>query len=179
MSVQIGDRIRIESFKHGNRLHRIWKASTVLKLGEPIIVANHNPEVIEADETQHTYPGLAICLFSQIHWFHPVIIFDAKNRIEKFYIDIASPYQWDRQRRTIQYVDYDLDLIVQPDFSYVWVDEEEYEYHQTLYQYPNDVKRKIAEVKPQLEEKVENQEEPFTLAFAYYWSRQYLLTRGR
>lgn len=174
MLIRVGDCIRIESYKHPHQLHRIWKASTVLKLGEPLIVANYNPEVIESNGFLHTYPGLAICLFSKINWFHPVIIFDSAYQVDQFYVDIASPYQWDQVTRTLSYIDYDLDLIVKPDFSFDWTDEEEYEYHATLYQYPESVRRKVAGAKKQLVRMVENQDGCFSIAFADYWCHQYL-----
>src|SRR5690606_19380837 len=124
--------------------HRLWKASTVLKTGEPLIVANHDAQVVEADGVEHVFPGLAICLFSKMDWFHPVILFDSKERVKKYYVDIASPYEWDERKKTLKYVDYDLDLIIQPDFSYVWVDQDEYQRNKVLYKYPESVIKRIA-----------------------------------
>ena len=42
--------IRIESYKHGERLHRAWKKSLVLEKGEPLVIANYNVEVVERTE---------------------------------------------------------------------------------------------------------------------------------
>lgn len=172
MSLQIGDMIRIESYKYGNHLHRIWKASKVCKIGEPLIVANHHAVVIEADGSEHVFSGIAVCVFSQVNWFHPVMIFNEQDQLERFYIDIASPYRWQHEN-TLQYTDFDLDLIVKPDFSYFWVDQEEYEEHKTLYRYPLSVQQKIEQTQKELEQKIIDHEKPFTLEFANHWYQQY------
>lgn len=172
MSLKVGERIRIESYKYGDRLHRLWKESTVLKIGEPLIVANCNAQVVEADGSERVYPGLAICLFSKVDWFHPVILFDSEERVEKYYVDIASPYEWDQVRKTVRYVDYDLDLIIQPDLSYVWVDQEEYERHASLYHYPESIQKRITAERIRLEQRVKQKQPPFSNDFARHWYRQ-------
>lgn len=172
MSLQIGDMIRIESYKYWNHLHRIWKASTVCKIGEPLIVANQDSVVVEANGFEHVFSGFAVCVFSKVDWFHTVMIFDEQDQLERFYINIASPYPW-KHEKTLQYTDFDLDLIVKPDFSYFWVDQEEYEEHKTLYRYPMSVQQKIKETQKELEQKILDHEEPFSLEFANHWYHQY------
>lgn len=175
MSLKIGEPIRIESYKYGNRFHRMWKKSIVLKHDEPIIVANYDAQVVEADGFEHVHFGLAICLFSKIDWFHTVILFDSDHQLKQFYVDIASPYQLDEQQKILKYVDYDLDLIVHPDFSYYWVDQEEYQRHSVLYQYPESIKKRIAEERVRLERRVDDRQIPFSFSFAHYWLQQYLM----
>lgn len=175
MSLKVGDPIRIESYKYGNRFHRMWKESIVLKIDEPIIIANCDAQVVEADGDEHIFPGLAICLFSKIDWFHTVILFDLENQVNKFYVDIASPYQLDERKKILRYVDYDLDLIAHPDLSYTWVDQEEYQRHSILYQYPEPVKERIAKEQIRLERRIEHRQHPFSISFAQYWCYQYQL----
>ncbi len=175
MSLKVGEPIRIESYKHGNRFHRMWKESIVLKIDEPMIVANCDAQVVEATGDEHIFPGLVIGFFSKIDWFHTLILFDSEDRVDKFYVNIASPYQLDERTKILQYVDYDLDLILNPDCSYTWVDQEEYQLHSVLYQYPESVKKRIAKEQMRLERKIKHRQPPFTIPFAEYWRHQYRL----
>lgn len=172
MSLKVGDQIRIESYKHGDRFHRRWKTSTILKVGEPLVIANVDVQVVEADGTEHVFPDLAICFFSKVDWFHPVILFDSAAQVKQYYVDIASPYEWDECTKTLKYIDYDLDLIIQPDFSYEWIDQEEYQSNKVLYQYPALIEKRIAEEKLKLEQRVKKQQPPFSNEFARYWYHQ-------
>lgn len=174
MLLQTGEIVRIESYKHEKQIHRIWKESIILKSGEPLILANYNAQVVEGDGKEWIFPGLSIVHFSSQRWFHTVLLYDEQFHLKNYYCNIASPYQFDCRRKTLTYVDYDLDLIVEPDFGYRWVDEDEFRENSVRYRYPAGVLEQVRLARQQLEETIHRREEPFTHEFAQTWYHQYL-----
>lgn len=170
-----GDVIQVLSMKHGNHMHRLWKESIVLSADDPLIIANKDVVVLESGKREEfIFPNLSICYFSKRDWFNIVLIFDQQDRLERYYCNIASPYKFDIQRGLLTYIDYDLDLIVDPILNYRWVDEDEFIRHQTIYQYPHSVITEVNEARFQLEQRVQLHQEPFTPTFATEWYHQYL-----
>ncbi|WP_165875979.1 DUF402 domain-containing protein [Hazenella coriacea] len=169
-----GDVIQVLSMKHGNHFHRFWTESIVLQSGDPLIIANKDVVVLESGERELIFPNLSICYFSKRDWFNIVLIFDQQDRLEQYYCNMASPYQLDIQRRVISYIDYDLDLIIDPRFNYRWVDEDEFIKNQQMYHYPISIIEEVNKARLQLEQRVRLQEEPFTPTFATEWYHQYL-----
>ncbi|MDA8352858.1 MAG: DUF402 domain-containing protein [Firmicutes bacterium] len=160
--VRPGDRIRIESRKYDGGFHRSWLQSVVLKTQDPLLVANRDVQVTESDGSQWFTKGLAICQFHRDEWFNTIVLFDARGSY-RFYCNLASPYTW--QQGVLVYTDFDLDLLVEADGSYRWLDREEFEQNRRLYSYPPQLVKRIREAALQLEERVRSGEAPFTPGF--------------
>ncbi|WP_164491586.1 DUF402 domain-containing protein [Staphylospora marina] len=171
MNLKQGDTIRIESFKHGGTFHRAWKESVILRPEDPLILANHDAEVIEKDGRERIFPGLAVCHFSRRDWFHTVVLFDGEYRLKQYYCNIASPF-W-LEGKTLRYVDYDLDLVAEPDLTFRWLDEDEFSANRILYGYPDDLVRRIHDARNRLEERIRGREEPFGPGFAPFWCKRW------
>lgn len=169
-----GDVIQVVSLKHGNHLHRLWTESIVLQAGDPLIIANKDVVVLESGKKEFVFPNLSICYFSKQDWFNIVLIYDQQDRLEKYYCNMASPYQFDIQRGLLSYIDYDLDLIADPILNYHWVDQDEFIEHQKVYHYPPSVMKQIDKACLQLEQRIQLRKEPFTPTFATEWYHQYL-----
>ncbi|MBA4495460.1 DUF402 domain-containing protein [Paenactinomyces guangxiensis] len=174
MPFRKGDTIRIESWKHGNKVHKIWKESIILKNSDPLILANYNAQVTEGDGKKWISPGLAIAHFSGQRWFHTVLLYDEHFRLQSYYCNIASPYQYDSDKKTLTYIDYDLDLIVKPSLDYRWVDQEEFAENSVRNRYPVSVITKVKQAQQELVTLIHSREEPFSPGFAETWYHQYL-----
>lgn len=172
-----GDVVRIESRKHDGSLHRVWKKSVVLSPGEPLILANHDVEVVESDGQEWVSPGLAICQFHRNEWFHTILLFDEREKPCQYYTNIASPCRI--ENGVISYIDYDLDMIVDIDFRYRWVDQDEFEANRRKMDYPKDVVYEVERAVKRLEERVRRREAPFTPSFVRKWYHQYLLFKKK
>jgi Protein of unknown function (DUF402) len=66
-------------------------------------------------------------------WF----MYDTVGRLDHTYVDAALPVTL--RGRTIEYVDLDLDLIIQPDWGYVIDDQDEFEVNRLAMAYPDHV----------------------------------------
>ncbi|RAL24336.1 DUF402 domain-containing protein [Thermoflavimicrobium daqui] len=178
-SLERGDIIRIKSVKFPDQMHRIWKKSVVLQAENPLILANYDVEVVNADGSEGIFQGLAICIFFQDEWFNTILLYNDQGRLKEYYINIASPYQLDQEHQTLTYIDYDIDFIVTPTLEYVIVDEDEFADHQECFHYPDCIVKKISQAVVGVEERIRTQQDPFHPVFAQYWYQSYQsLKRG-
>lgn len=169
--VKSGKVLSIVSFKHNGAFHRSWSRSVVLDPGEPLLLANRNVEVLESNGERWVTEGLAICQFYRYKWFNIILLME-KDRLQRYYCNIASPIQIDKG--TLTYVDYDLDLIVDPSLNYTWLDEEEYQHNQKRMAYPEKLAQQIRQAASELERKVQLHQPPFHPEFVRQGYHQYL-----
>lgn len=126
MDVNIGDHIIIQSYKHDQKLHRIWKNETVIDHNdEMIVVANKRTKVVEANGRFWYTKEPSVSFFFKNHWYNIIAII--KKKKITYYCNLASPALVDEE--ALKYIDYDLDLRVDGDFSYRVVDIHEFKTH--------------------------------------------------
>lgn len=118
--------IFIQSFKHDKSLHRTWSQAYVIESNEKRIVCiTDRSWVVESDGRRWLTREPAICFFYPDRWYN-VICMIRKTGIH-YYCNLASPSVYDKE--ALKYVDYDLDVKVNPQFEYTILDEDEYAQH--------------------------------------------------
>jgi protein associated with RNAse G/E len=161
MKLSKGMSVSIHSYKHNKILHRIWKKSLVLYQDQEVLVTGNNrTKVIEADGRSWHTKEPAICYFYNDLWFN--IIGMLKKDGIYFYCNLSSPYLYDGE--AIKYIDYDLDIKVYPDGSYILLDEKEYLSHLDMMCYSKEIQEIIHEQMKKLIQKIENKDKPFCLS---------------
>lgn len=160
--LKIGDKVFVESYKHDGSLHRTWSKALVIDNTEhcTVCVTDHS-WVVESDGRRWLTKEPAICFFYDDRWFN-VISMIRKTGIY-FYINLASPSIYDGE--AIKNIDYDLDIKIFPDGSYTLLDENEYEYHSELMNYPDNIKKIIEDETKNIMNMIENFEKPFDLNY--------------
>ncbi len=154
----LGDKVRLQSFKHDRTLHRIWDEVTVLEENEEfIVVANRRTKVIEANGRVWYTKEPSVAFFFKNHWFNVIGIL--KPAGISFYCNLSSPVLYDEE--AIKYIDYDLDIKVLPDFSYTILDRNEYRRHQKQMRYPLEICEILERELNKLIELIEAREMPF------------------
>ncbi|WP_423363000.1 DUF402 domain-containing protein [Mycoplasma sp. P36-A1] len=124
--LSVGQRIEIHSYKHDEKIHRVWKYGTVVDINKDyLVVVNNKTRVIESSGRVWYTKEPAVCFFFKDHWYN-IISMLRTNGIH-YYCNIASPFVWDGE--AIKYIDYDLDLKVFPNNSMRVLDEKEYAQH--------------------------------------------------
>ncbi len=158
MSLKTGDITQIHSYKHSGSIHRIWDKTKIIHSDEEVIIClNENTKVIESNGYYWNTKEPAICFFFKKKWYN--IIGMLKKEGVSYYCNIASPFVQDNE--AIKYIDYDLDIRVQSDFSFEILDRDEYNRHSQRMNYSDDLK-KIVEVElEKLISHIESREEPF------------------
>ena len=136
--------------KYDGRERRRWTARVVEQVGELIVL-----DAVFDEEIQHDLLGtIALGTVSKEYywldrWYN---IFRFNDR---FYCNVTQPPSFDGA--TLTYVDLDIDVLVESDFSYKILDLEDFE----SYSYPTDLKQKAQQALSDLISLVETRSFPF------------------
>lgn len=150
MAVGDNENVIIKSFKYDGHVHRTWfenwpvpeeSLHPLLRREKFRVFINHGTKIREADGKMWVSRVPGVTYFAPGHWFNAVALLEATG--VRFYCNVASPFTY--YDNTLTYIDYDLDAILLHNGEIHIVDEEEYEAHRTLYQYPPVVERKVKE----------------------------------
>lgn len=167
-----GRNIRIESYKHDQSFHRSWDKTQLLHLSDAVLIGgNENVKVTESDGRVWRTREPAICTFGRGQWFN-VIAMIRKDGIY-YYCNIGSPFNF-KEKNTISYIDYDLDVKIFPDSSYIVLDKEEYTQHSRLMKYPDDVHKQVHRGVQEVITWLEEKRGPFKPGFVDRWYERYL-----
>lgn len=158
MELKKGDTTIIQSYKHDKSLHRIWKTERVIENNDDyIIVANKRTKVVESNGRFWYTKEPSISFFFKHHWYNVIAII--KKKTITFYCNMASPAYIDDE--AIKYIDYDLDLRVEGDFTYRVVDVYEFKAHSKEMNYTDKITKILAKETLDLRTRIDKRDFPF------------------
>lgn len=161
---------KIVSKKHDGSLHRAWHENILLHDdGEVLIGGNSNTVVTEHDGKEWETKRPAIFYFDKNKWFNVVVLFSENDHF--YYCNVSSPFTWENGE--LHYIDYDLDLIVSQDFSYVVKDEDEFEQNRKKYDYSNELQQDVINAKNELIDMIHLRQTPFNRTFIEDWKPKF------
>lgn len=167
---EIGEAVRVVSFKHDGRIHRIWENTTcIMKSHEMIALVNNSTRVIEGSGTSWQTREPAVSFFFPDKWFN--IIGMLRRDGVHFYCNMASPFIY--EDGAVKYIDYDLDVKVFPNFEYRIVDHMEYENHKAAMNYPEAIDKILKEQLDKLIEMLMKRYYPFDSKFVIHTHHLY------
>jgi protein associated with RNAse G/E len=158
--------IVVQSRKHDGRVNRSWTARLMLREGPLIIL-----EGVFAEEVRHPFIGLieAGTVSTEVYWadrWYSVFRFQTPDgRLLKFYCNINTPPSL--EAGVLSYVDLDVDVLVETDFSHVVLDEEEFERHAEIYGYPPLYRARVREAVEEILRLACAREFPFSLNLSF------------
>ena len=160
--LKIGDSVFVQSFKHNGSVHRTWsKALLIDEQKDFYVVVTDHTWVVENDNRRWLTKEPAICFYYKNKWFN-VISMVRKTGIY-YYCNVATPSVYDGE--AIKNIDYDLDVKVFPDGTYMILDQNEFEYHASIMNYSSEIKKICVDAKDELVKMVENKEKPFDFSY--------------
>lgn len=172
---KVGNYIEIQSYKHNGKIHRVWEETLVLKSHSSIVIGvNDQCLVKESDGRTWRTKEPAITYFTGSHWFNIVCL--VRDDGIHYYCNISSPYVVDEE--ALKYIDYDLDIKVYPDMTYVILDEDEFDEHKKQMNYPEVLQKILYKQMHQLELWIQQRKGPFAPDFVDKWYEQYLFNRS-
>ena len=134
--MKIGDKYKIHCYKHNGKIYQASEEAVILDIFDDYIVCGNNMvTVTETDGRSYKTKELAIIFFYKHNWFN--VIAQLKKYGLFYYCNIATPYAIDGN--VIKYIDYDLDLRVFPDGGYKILDNNEYNFHKKIMNYPPEI----------------------------------------
>ena len=160
--LKIGDSVYVQSYKHDGTLHRTWSKALVIDVQPDfyVVVTDHS-WVVEDDGRKWLTKEPAICFYYKKQWFN-VISMVRKAGIY-YYVNIASPSIYDGE--AIKNIDYDLDVKVFPDDSWMVLDENEFAYHCEKMNYSEDLIKICVDAKDEIVEMVKEKKIPFDFSY--------------
>ncbi|MFC0190325.1 DUF402 domain-containing protein [Fictibacillus aquaticus] len=169
-----GSIINIQSYKHNGYLHRTWGDTAILKGSSQIIVAGNDRIIVtESDGRQWRTREPAICYFSSKLWFN--VIGMLREDGIYYYCNLGSPFMWDNE--ALKYIDYDLDVKVFPDGTYILLDEDEYKLHHRMMKYPPELDAILKKNLNELLSMITQKKGPFEPGFVEEWYERFLELR--
>ncbi|MGV3487343.1 MAG: DUF402 domain-containing protein [Tuberibacillus sp.] len=165
-----GSKVKIESYKHDGKLHRVWEKNIVLshKDGD-LITVNDKVKVLESNGSSWRTKEPAISFFSKTHWFNIVAIFRPAGIY--YYCNIASPIRLNDG--VLQYIDYDLDIEVTENKIKRLLDKEEYQTNSQQMNYPHEITQQIKEELAVLTGWIDRKRGLFNEEFVSKWYQRY------
>lgn len=165
-----GDSVFVQSYKHNGSIHRTWSKAFVVDVTDDfyVVVTDHS-WVVESDKRRWLTKEPAICFYYRKKWFN-IISMVRKSGIY-YYCNIATPSIYDGE--AIKNIDYDLDVKVFPDGSYIVLDENEFEYHRQKMNYSEEIVKHCIDSKNELIKMIENNENPFVFSYTNEYIMKY------
>ena len=156
--LQVGDKLALHSYKHDRTIEHANEEETVLEITDDmLIVGNYRTRITEKDGRSYRTKEPAVRFFYKNKWYN--ILGQLKKHGLFYYCNIGTPYVVDDN--VIKFIDYDLDLRVFPDGAFRVLDNNEYNYHKKLMNYPEEIDRIVRSELTNLIEMKRKNEGPF------------------
>lgn len=152
-------KITLKAFKHDGSLKRTWTSYVERKTRDEIICYTKTPLYVLFPTGEHKrFPYQTREYFFTNTWFN-VLEQHINGAFSHWYVNIASPPIM--RRNTISYIDYDLDFVIEPDYSVREEDRDEFDHNKRAY--PKDHHREIENAIADITHRVTHRLYPFIL----------------
>ena len=122
----VGQEIEVRVYKHDGILHRNWPAELLRRDGPLIVLDATFTEEITHDLLGTIVEGTHSLEFYWLdRWYNIFRFAQADGRLRNYYCNVNIPPTF--ADGVLSYVDLDLDILVEPDFSYRILDLEDFE----------------------------------------------------
>jgi protein associated with RNAse G/E len=158
---QSGTSIIVRAFKYDGALHRTWGAELLRQEGSLIVL-----DAKFSDEVVHDLLGTiatgthSLEYYWLDRWYNIFRFAHPDGTLRNYYCNVNVPAEFDGE--TLSYVDLDLDILVDPDFSYRVLDVEDFEANARLYGYTEEVKANAQQALDELVNIIEARAFPFS-----------------
>lgn len=160
--MRVLEEIFVHSCKHDGRVHRRWPAHVSRREGSLIVL-----DAVFAEEVRHPLIGTIEAgthsteFFWIDRWYSVYRFQTPAGRLLKFYCNINTPARL--ESGVLSFVDLDVDILVNPDYSYTVLDEDEFDLHAELYKYPQTFRENVKLALEQLIRLIDSREFPFSI----------------
>ena len=136
--------VEVTSLYYTGDLNKRWRCYLLADEPDRLVLVRANGSPLWTSKgTFWLPPGPAIEIYPRREWFNIFYGFHSDPTLHTCYINVALPPRYAHAQAggalTLTYVDLDLDIGVNRDFSYVTYDEDEFLSHCDLWRYPSEV----------------------------------------
>ena len=153
--------IEVRAYKYDGVLHRTWDAELVRREGARIVLDAKFPDEVVHDLLGTIAVGTQSLEYYWLdRWYNVFRFAQPDGTLRNYYCNVNVPASFDGQ--TLSYVDLDLDILVDPDFSYRVLDVEDFERNAKRYGYTEEVQANARQALEELVKMIESRAFPFT-----------------
>ncbi len=153
-------KIIVRAKKYDGSLNRSWECDFVSQTESHLILKGIFGQMINHREIGVIRrKTVSYEFFWFDRWFNVFRFHEPDGSLKCFYCNINCPPQFSHPN--LEYVDLDLDLIVDPDFKYRIIDTDEFKQNSAKYNYPNELILQTGNALDELIRMVENRLFPF------------------
>jgi len=155
--------IEVQTFKFDGQPHRTWHAELVRQEDSLLVLDGTFNVDIEHELIGTIASGTHSLEYYWLdRWYNVFRFSHANGELRNYYCNINVPPTFDG--RVLSYIDLDLDILVQPDFSYQILDAEDFETNAKLYAYTEDLRGNARRGLEELVGMIEQRAFPFEVA---------------
>lgn len=160
-SPQVGPaRVDVCVRKYDGTEHRRWEANLVEQQESLIVLEG----VFEGEVDHHLMGRInsgtkSIEYYWRDRYYNVFRLTEPAGTFRSFYCNISTPAEL--TGGVLTYVDLDIDVLVEPDFSYRVIDLDDFEANVTQHSYPAEIQRRAHEALAQLISLIETRQFPF------------------
>ena len=157
----MSDRVAVRAYKYDGTLHRTWDADLIRREGSLVVL-----DAKFTDEIVHELLGTiasgthSLEYYWLDRWYNVFRFAQPDGKLRNYYCNINVPAKFDGE--TLSYVDLDLDILVDPDFSYRVLDVEDFERNVKLFGYNEEVQANARQALAELAGMIESHAFPFS-----------------
>jgi protein associated with RNAse G/E len=134
--------ITVNSRKYDGTIRKSWTCELVEQVDDLVVaVGTFDADVNHSDLGLITQGTLSHEYFWLDRWYNVFRFVTADGAFRNYYCNICMPPQF--SKNVIDYVDLDIDVVVDPDFSYRILDRDDFETNAELYNYPLEVRNRV------------------------------------
>jgi uncharacterized protein len=155
-----GKSILVRTYKYDGSEHRSWPAQVLRQEGSLIVL-----DAKFADEVVHDLLGIiaggthSLEYYWLDRWYNVFRFAQPNGELRNYYCNVNMPPTFDGE--ILSYVDLDLDILVEPGFSYRILDVGDFETNAQRYGYPDDVQTNARQAVDELVRMIQTREFPF------------------
>lgn len=153
--------VLVRAYKYDGVLHRTWKAELIRREGSLVILDAKFPDEIVHDLLGTIPSGTQSLEYYWLdRWYNIFRFAQPDGTLRNYYCNVNVPAKFDGE--TLSYVDLDLDILVDPDFSYRVLDLEDFETNTRIYGYTDEIRANARQALDELVRMIESRAFPFS-----------------
>ena len=152
--------IEVRTYKYDGLLHRTWPAELLRQEGSLVVLDARFPDEVVHDLLGTIAGGTHSLEYYWLDRWYNVFRFAQPNgELRNYYCNVNVPPTFDGE--ILSYVDLDLDILVEPDFSYQILDVEDFETNAQHYSYSAELQTNARRAVDELVRMIQTREFPF------------------
>lgn len=151
--------ITVNSRSYDGAVRKSWKCELIERSGNELLLRGEFDNEVEHPDLGLIRRGTVSFEYYWLdRWFNVFRFHEPGGELRNFYCNISMLPEYAAD--VLDYVDLDIDILVQPDFSYSILDREDFEANARRFDYPDAVRTKVEETVRDLVRKLDRHEFP-------------------